>query len=135
MIPVASITLIIPGRPMNRNDRVHWREKAKRVKKLRNATFEYALEQWGRPNRPLSAARRTLGVDQLPAAHVTIADHCRTANLRDTENADVKPIIDGLTDYGLWADDGPAHLASMSRLPPIKTGTDELVLTITWSAK
>ncbi len=130
-----AVALVVPGRPINRNDRHHWRAKAKLTKKLRSATFDLALEQWGIPTRVLSAARCALNVAELPAAEITIADHCRTANLRDVENADVKPIIDGLTDYGLWPDDGPAHVARMTRLPPIKTGVDELVLTITWQAE
>ena len=129
-----TITLTIPGRPINRNDRGLWRTKAALTKRLRAATFDFALEQWGIPTRVLSTARAALGVDVLPAAHITIADHCRTANLRDVENADIKPIIDGLTDYGLWPDDSPTHVARMTRLAPTKTGQDQLVLTITWSA-
>lgn len=137
-----SITLVIPGRPLNRNDRGHWRHKANATKQLRNATVDYAWEQWGPRSRTLSAVDHALGIapwpksspsPMRPAAHITIADHCRTANLRDVDNADVKPIIDGLTDYGLWPDDGPKHVAGMTRLPPVKTGADQLVLTITWS--
>ena len=126
------ITLVVPGRPLNRNDRGHWRAKAKLTRQLRLAAHFLAIEQWGVSSRPLIAAAKALGVAHLPAAHITIADHCRTANLRDVENADVKPIIDGLTDYGLWPDDSPRHVASVTRLPPVKTGTDQLVLTIRW---
>jgi hypothetical protein len=128
-----SITLVIPGRPMNRNGRHHWRAKAKLTKQLRNATVDYAWEQWGPRTRTVRAVQRALGFTDLPPAHITIADHCRTANLRDVENADVKPVVDGLTDYGLWPDDGPRYVGGMTRLPPVKTGTDELVLTITWT--
>jgi len=128
-----SITLVVPGRPMNRNDRGHWRVKAKAIKQLRTDTRLLAIEQWGMRQRVRRRVGRALDVADLPPAYITIADHCRTANLRDVENADVKPIIDGLTDYGLWPDDGPAHVAGMTRLPPVKTGTDELVLTITWT--
>ena len=129
-----SITLVIPGRPLNRNDRGHWRVKAKLTKQLRLAAHFLAIEQWGISSRPLIAAQRALGVSVLPPAHITVADHCRTANLRDVENADVKPIVDGLSDYGLWPDDGPRYVSGMTRLPPVKTGSDELVLTITWTA-
>lgn len=125
------ITLVVPGRPLNRNDRGHWLVKAKATKALRAATVDHAWEQWGPRSRTIRAAQRALG-GMLPAAHITIADHCRTANLRDCENADAKPIIDGLTDYGLWPDDGPRHVGGITRLPPVKTGTDQLVLTIRW---
>lgn len=119
-----SLTLRIPGRPISSNDRGHWATKARKIKQTRKRAYELALAEWGHP----SAVRGTLA---YPVT-VTVADECRTANLRDTANAHpaVKAAIDGMTDYGLWPDDGPAHVGRIVYLPATKTGVDALVITI-----
>ncbi|MEN9621439.1 MAG: hypothetical protein RL499_1632, partial [Actinomycetota bacterium] len=64
---------------------------------------------------------------------VTVADECRTANLRDTEACapTVKVALDALTNIGVWPDDSPAYVAGIRYLAPVKTGTDSITLTIT----
>lgn len=121
---MTTLTLTVPGRPISANDRLHWRAKAAAVKHLRHTTIDHALEQWGIPAR---WPKLRYPVD------ITVQDHCRTANLRDTSQAApaVKAIIDGLTDAGLWPDDSARHVAAIHFLPATKTGHDALVLTIT----
>ena len=114
--------LIIPGRPINRNDRSHWTKHARLKKQLRHTTQLICLETWGAPGR----------IPKLNwPVNITIQDCCRTANLRDTGNADTKPIIDGITDYGLWPDDSPQYVGTHTLLPATKTGNDALIITIT----
>ena len=117
-----TLVLVVPGRPLSANDRGHWRTKARAVARVRREAFELAVEQWGNA----SEARRRR-ITRWPA-DVTVVDHCRTANLRDTANAapSVKAIIDGVMDYGLFPDDGPRWVGAIIFMPAVKTGFDEL---------
>jgi hypothetical protein len=116
------IRLTVPGKPVKSNDRMHWRaEYAAKRRVAADATYA-ALSTWGLKPPPLT----------FPVV-VTVEDHCRTANLRDTEAVapSVKFILDALTRYGLWPDDRSEFVAEIRYLPPVKTGTDEIVITIT----
>lgn len=120
-----TLVVRIPGRPMSSNDRDHWRERARKTARTRDEARLVALLQLG--PRP-------------PQLHwpvtVTVQHNTATARRSDTANCQpaVKAAIDGLTDAGLWPDDGPDFVAAVTFLPPVKTGTDELVLHITDSA-
>ena len=120
----SGLVLVVPGRPLSSNDRGHWATKARHVKRVRREAFEAALEQWG------NAAYARRRITRWPV-DVTVIDHCRTANLRDTANAapSVKAIIDGVADYGLFPDDSGLWVAAIIFTPADKTGVDELVLT------
>lgn len=123
---MTTLTLVVPGRPMNANDRQHWRAKADATRRTKCAAVGAALEQWGIPTR---------WPKLVHPVTITVQDQCRTANLRDSANAApaVKAIVDAFTGT-LWPDDGPAHVASITFLPAVKTGTDALVLVIQDSA-
>lgn len=114
------LVLRIEGRPISSNDRGTWRAKAAKIAATRYAARIHAHNQWG------TRARIQLPVD------ITVEHHHRTARLSDVGNCQpaVKAAIDGLCDYGLWPDDGPQHVRALTFLPPRKTGTDELVITI-----
>lgn len=119
------IRLVVPGKPVTQNDvrrAGHWATvRAAKRRVAADATYA-ALSTWG-----LRPPRLTFPVE------VTVEDCCRTANLRDVEACapSVKAILDALTDYGLWPDDSPAYVASVTYRAPVKTGTDALILTIT----
>lgn len=91
-----TITFDPPGKLLSMNDRMHWTKKARATKAWREAAHFGALESLGR-------ARRMFGVPAL----VTVTLPVRDARPRDPHNlfATVKPIVDGLTDAGLWPDD------------------------------
>lgn len=115
------ITLTIPGRPMSSNDRYHWRKRAEQTAITRDAARLHAIHQIGRTRPPLA----------WPVT-ITVHHHTATARRTDTGNCQpaVKAIVDALTDYGLWPDDSPAYVAAITFMPPVKTGTDELVIHI-----
>ena len=117
-----TLTLTITGMPLSSNDRVHYRERARQIAAARAAAKILATAEWGRRPPKLTGP-----------AEVIVQDQCRTANLRDTGNCQpaVKAAIAGLTDYGRWPDDDATHVARIVFLPPMKTGADALVLTIT----
>lgn len=91
--------------PLNLNDRMHWARKAQRSRLLRD-----------------EAAVRARSM-RLPkhAPHVTITFHYqpRDNRRRDASNliATVKPLVDGLVDYGLVVDDCAPYVTE--RMPVI----------------
>jgi hypothetical protein len=117
--PLTEITIVVHGRPLNRNTRYrHWSQRNAAITRMRAHARWCALEQHG------AGTRITTPVE------VVVVDHCRTANLRDTGNADIKPVVDGLRDAGLIPDDGPEHIHTVTLLAATKTGVDELVITL-----
>lgn len=114
------LVLHIEGRPISSNDSGTWRAKAGRIAATRYAAHIHAMNQWG-PRARI----------QLPVEVIVEHNH-RTAHLTDVGNCQpaVKAAVDALTDYGLWPDDGPQYVRALTFLPPRKTGTDELVITI-----
>ena len=118
---VTVLRLVMPGRPMNSNDRQHWRVKAHLVRALRYEARIEARAQWGVP-KPLT----------FPVA-ITVEHHTRTRRTTDTANIApaVKCIVDGVVDSGWLPNDTPEFVASISFLPCRCTGRDELVITMT----
>lgn len=86
---------------LSMNDRDHWRSHALRVRWWRAAAHRAGLRIPGdmRPTGPVT---------------VTVVLPVADRRVRDPHNyfATVKPIIDGLTDAGLWPDDGPDHVTT-----------------------
>ncbi|MDV2475127.1 hypothetical protein F8M49_21135 [Rhodococcus zopfii] len=86
------------------NDRLHWREKAKRTQHIRVTVFALARQ-----------ARVWIG-----CAHVTVGLHYRPRDNRRRDADNLMPVLkaacDGLVDYGLTADDTPEQ---MQKLMPI----------------
>jgi crossover junction endodeoxyribonuclease RusA len=81
-------------RPLNLNDRAHWRVKAARVAEVRTATA------WAAKNAKIPPlARFTAELHYAP----------RDSRRRDPENliATLKPAVDGLIDAGVAPDDCP----------------------------
>jgi Holliday junction resolvase RusA-like endonuclease len=119
------IRLTIPGKPVTQNDvrrMGHWSAPRKAKRRVAADATYAALSTWGVKPPKL-----------VFPVHVTVEDHCATGNLRDQESCapSVKAILDALTAYGLWPDDSPAFVASSTYVAPVKTGIDELVITIT----
>ena len=111
--------LTIPGRPMNSNDRLHWRANAQAVKALRYEAQMEARAQWGVP-RPLPTP-----------VTVTVEHHTRTRRTTDTANIApaVKAIIDAVVAAGWLPDDTPEFVSAIVFLPCVCTGRDEIRLT------
>lgn len=123
---MTTLVLRVAGRPMSANDRQHWRARAESTRRTKCAALAAALEQWGIPPR---------WPKLVHPVTVTVLDECRTANVRDAANISpaTKAILDTFTGT-LWPDDDGSHVASITYLPPVKTGTDALLITITDSA-
>nr|DAH25724.1 MAG TPA: crossover junction endodeoxyribonuclease [Caudoviricetes sp.] len=83
------------------NDRMHWRERASRTKRLRRKAYFAARQNW------LFPMRRVFLI-----AHVQYATNGRA----DPANAypTVKALVDGLTDFGVLTDDDSKHLPAMT---------------------
>ena len=83
------------------NDRMHWRERASRTKRLRRRGW-------------LEARRNGL----LPMRRAFLTVHVQYANggRADPANAypTVKALVDGLTDFGVLTDDDSKHLPAMT---------------------
>lgn len=128
---MTAITLTIPGRPFSQNDQrrmSHWTTVRKAKRQVESAVYAAVVEQHGHH----SQLRRKAAALTWPVT-VTIADHCKTANLRDVEACapTVKVALDVLVDIGVFPDDSPQYVARIAYLTPVKTGTDQLVITIT----
>lgn len=82
---------------LNSNDRMHWREKARRSAFLRRAALAIAGTGW----TPVPYRVRAEVDFEFP-----------NRRRRDVHNLmpTVKPLIDGLVDAGLLVDDSTAHL-------------------------
>lgn len=84
------------------NMRLHWGEKARRTRSLRELARYKGRQIMRGHARPYYAR----------PVHVTATLHTRSNRRIDPANAypTVKALIDGLTDAGLWADDDARHL-------------------------
>lgn len=102
--------------PLTLNQRLHWSEKARRTKKIRDTVG------W-------QAQAMRLGT----ATHVSVQLHYNTGDRRrrDSDNlvATLKPCVDGLVDAGLVPDDDPAHVTTI--MPEIHNGLGPRRLWIT----
>lgn len=116
------LTLTIPGRPFTTNEqrRSHW-TVVRRAKNAAHVKTYVALDGRRGPSKGL----------RFPVA-VTVQDNCATAHLRDVSacSPTVKGVLDALTALRIWPDDSPEYVASITYLPPVKTGVNELVITI-----
>lgn len=103
--------------PLTHNQRLHWREKAKRVASVREAAAWRAKE-----------ARIPRGCQHIVAQlHYATGDN----RLRDAPNltATSKPAIDGLVDAGIVADDHDGYVSEV--MPEIHTGPGKRRLWLT----
>jgi crossover junction endodeoxyribonuclease RusA len=106
-----------PCEYLTMNQRKHWTWTSKRKRAWREAAYYSAL-QWRS-----SPADRLLDGAHLVSFRFPMATNRR----RDPHNyyPTIKPIIDGLTDAGLWPDDTSEYVATME---PIFTGKSEPVV-------
>jgi crossover junction endodeoxyribonuclease RusA len=116
--------------PLSANDRLHWAERSRRSRKLRDKI------RW---------LTRHHNIPRLDRIHVQIEWTPAVARTRDPENLapTQKAIIDGLRDYGslrdqppwvgIVADDGPDHVTWSPPVihAPDRTATQRLVVVIT----
>jgi Holliday junction resolvase RusA-like endonuclease len=128
---MTALTITVPGKPFTQNDQrraSHWTTVRKAKRAVEAAVYTAIVDQHGHH----SQLRRKAAGFTWPVT-ITIADHCKTANLRDTEACapTVKVALDVLTDIGVWPDDSPVYVAGIHYLAPVKTGTDSITLTIT----
>lgn len=107
-----------PTKLLNMNDTRNPFQKARLVKEWRTSAY-WAACQLGPPSK-----RRH------PASVVTITLPVKGKRTRDPANwvATAKPIIDGLTDAGVWPDDNQEWVTLME--PILSTSNKEVVVTI-----
>lgn len=86
---------------MSANDRMHWRERATRTKRLRR--------------RGYFEARRN-GLLPMRRTFVTVSVQYASSGRADPANAypTVKALVDGLVDFGVLTDDDSKHLPEMT---------------------
>lgn len=97
-----TLTIKVPANEwMSSNDRMHWRARASRTKRLRRRGWLEAHK-----NR-LFPMRR---------AFVIVSVQYATSGRADPANAypTVKALVDGLTDFGVLTDDDSKHLPAMT---------------------
>nr|DAX65456.1 MAG TPA: Endodeoxyribonuclease RusA [Caudoviricetes sp.] len=105
------------------NSRLHWRERARRVRALRARGFWLAR----------AAHLAPVGGRALVVARI----HSRARRWSDPNNANpaTKPLLDGLVDAGIFEDDdhtrviGPHHLYG-DPIPGLPTGGHRIVFEI-----
>lgn len=79
---------------MSANQRLHWADKMRRTRNLRQL-----------------AATTARGMQPVGTVHVAAYIGYLTGGKADPANASVvKPLLDGLTDAGLWPDDDSTHV-------------------------
>ena len=108
------ITFTPPAPLMNMNERLHWRETARRAKAWRHA-----------------AKTAATGHDPQPPCWITVELPVRGRIRRDPANwyPTVKHIVDGLVDAGLWPDDTPEHVTTTE--PLLTIGTSQVAIHLT----
>lgn len=101
------------------NQRKHWTWTSKRKRAWREAAYYTALQWQGSPSNRLLEGTHLVSF-RFPMA---------TNRRRDPHNyyPTIKPIIDGLTDAGLWPDDTSEYVATME---PVFTSKDEPVIVL-----
>jgi len=117
-------SLVVPGKPVTQNDvrrMGHWTSRSKATKRVAAATHDAMLEQWG---------PRHMWPRFVAPVRITVADQCRTANLRDAEACapSVKAIVDALVRAEVIPDDTPQWVRATTYLAPVKTGVDAVVI-------
>jgi crossover junction endodeoxyribonuclease RusA len=118
MKTLATYTLVVPGRPISSNKRMHFQAWAKETAKWREAT---------------AAAATAAGLSPLPRIKVTACPWLRGKRKQDVGACmrAVKACVDGLVDAGVIPDDTDEYVVKLSFLPPaLQAEVDELVLTI-----
>lgn len=113
------ITLTPPAKFINANDRLHWREKAKRVKAWRDMAHDRA------------AYNADHGV-HYERAHVICAIRFPTNHRRDVGNfyGTAKACLDGIVDAGLLPDDSDVHVLGPDMRRHIPNGSPLVTITI-----
>lgn len=89
------------------NDRLHWREKARRVAAIRRRSAVLARQQLTPIDGPVMVVCRT----RYRAGRGLDADAAAPT---------LKAAIDGMTDAGIWADDDADHVGAICYLPSRK---------------
>jgi Holliday junction resolvase RusA-like endonuclease len=125
------IVLPLPNKNLSPNARCHWRVKAEKTAQLRywaGLAAQAAMREPGAPKGSMPWAEAT--------AKVTF--YFRTKARRDKDNcaASCKPIWDGFTDAGIWADDsGVTHLPPVLGYDKLKPRVEIEVLQVTAPAE
>ena len=104
---------------LNANQRLHWAERGKRVRVIRNAAWVLARQQ---------------KIPQIDKATVLVTYRPQpSTRRRDAGNLapSAKAAIDGLTDAGVWPDDNSEHVLSETYVIGEMIPGSQLVLTIT----
>lgn len=109
-VSTCAVTFTIPADLwLSHNQRLHWADKAKRTKALREMGW--------------ATARR----DKVPAHDVThvaaFIGYPRNGKADPANAAVVKPLIDGMTDAGVWPDDDSTHVIGPTYLRDPKSPT------------
>lgn len=101
------VPMVMRGRPLSLNDRLHWRAKADHVRTIRAAVA------W---------SAKALRLGQL--GHATIQLHYAPGRggKHDADNlvATSKPAVDGLRDAGVIVDDSTEHITQL--MPTVHPG-------------
>lgn len=101
MAESASVRFVAPAQLMNLNDRMHWSKRASLSKAWRETTGWNAIAQLPKSFRPCPGF-----------VAVSICLPVASMRRRDAHNfvATTKPIVDGLVDAKVVADDDTTHL-------------------------
>lgn len=118
----------VPGRDwLTANGRDHWAKRASRTRRLRHRAFLLARSALAEGSLAPTSGR----------VHVDALIVQRTRRRMDPANAypTVKPLIDGLTDAGVWEDDDADHVDGPDmRLggvdPSLPAGAHRIILVI-----
>ena len=97
-----TLTIQVPANEwISANDRMHWRERANRTKRLRRRGYFEAHRN---------------GLLPMRRAFVTVHVQYATNRRADPANAypTVKALVDGLVDFGVLTDDDSKHLPEMT---------------------
>lgn len=99
MTDIPSIRFAPPAPLLNMNQRHHWARDRAEARAWRTAAM---------------IAARNANVRHLPPCYVTVVLPVRDRRRRDPANftKTVKPIVDGLVDAGVWADDTPEYVTT-----------------------
>ena len=105
------IRIAIPANEwVTSNDRLHWREKARRVAAIRRRSAVLARQQLTPIAGPVMVVCRT----RYRAGRGLDADAAAPT---------LKAAIDGMTDAGIWADDDADHVGAICYKAPRKDPT------------
>lgn len=105
---MTTITFTIPAALwLSHNQRLHWADKGKRTKALREMGYLTA---------------RAEKVRDLDTCHVAVfIGYPRNGKVDPANAAVVKPLIDGMVDAGVWPDDDHLHVIGPTYLRDPKT--------------